>query len=396
MSSATEIGMGHQTRRAWSDWLLIFLFAALLGLPTADYFFGIDHSPVPGENRLPAPVPQFTNRTIAGAQQYVAASETYFNDHFGYRKRLVRWFQQWKLRLYHDQSGTKVVVGRDHWLYIGEQQMVDHYLGLAKFTPAELQTWQKLLEKRRDWLRQRGIQYLLVIPPDKQSVYPEFLPTWLTDAVPKNRETKLDQFLNFMHAHSTVEILDLRPVLVAAKKTMPVYLQNDTHWNLYGGFITAQEVLKTLARDISAVPPLNPADFQWTNVPATGGDLAKMIGTEAAEKNRFAFQAGPNLPVLSTNENDHFKSNWGVKMVFTTENPEPLRHNLVVFRDSFGEAWQSFLGYSFKRAVFELNDQEFSTELISSNTPAVVINEMLERYFDTTDPAEMLKMDALP
>ena len=382
--------------KAWNDWLLIALFATLLGLPTADYFLGIDHTAAPGENRLPAPVPRLTSRTIAGVQAYVAASETYFNDHFGYRKRLVRWFQQWKLRLYHDESGTKVVVGREHWLYIGEQQMVDHYLGLAKFTPAELSTWQTVLEKRRDWLRQRGIHYLLVIPPDKQTVYPEFLPAWLTDAVPKNRETKLDQFLHYMQEHSTVEILDLRPVLAEAKKTTPVYLQNDTHWNLYGGFIAAQELLKTLARDIPDVPRLNPADFEWTNLPAAGGDLAKMIGTDAAEKNRYAFRPGPNLPLLATNEDDHFKSSWGIKMVFTTENPGPLRHNVVVFRDSFGEAWQAFLGYSFKRAVYELNDQEFSTALISANAPTVVINEMLERYFDTTDPAEMLKVDAWP
>ncbi len=396
MSTVAKTGTPRPGWRAWNEWLLIIVFAALLGLPTVDYFLGIDHTQAPGENRLPAPEPRLVAWNVAGAQQYLTASETYFNDHFGCRKRLIRWFQQWKMRLYQDQSGTKVVTGKNHWLYTGEQQMVDHYLGLAKFTPAELSTWQILLEKRRDWLQQRGIRYLVVIPPDKQTVYPEFLPTWLTDAVPKNRETKLDQFLNYMHEHSTVEILDLRPVLLAAKTNTPVYLQNDTHWNLFGGFVAGQEVVKTLAHDIPGIPLLNSADFQWTNTPMPGGDLARMAGSEAVDPNHFSFQPGPALPVLHANENDRFKSNWGIKMVFTTENPGPLPHNVVVFRDSFGEAWQSFMGYSFKRAVYELNNQEFSTTLISSNAPAVVINEMLERYFDTTDPAEMLKVDGLP
>ena len=383
-------------RKPWADWLVIFLFAALLWLPTLDYFSGLDRTEPPGENRLPAPRPRLAQLDFSGAQKFITASELYFNDHFGFRKRLIRWFQQWKQRLYHDQSVNKVVPGLDGWLFSGEQQMVDHFLGLAKFTPAQLRSWQVLLEKRRDWLAARGIKFLFVIPPDKQNIYPEHLPVWLRAAAPTNRETKLDQFLQYMQEHSTVEILDLRPSLLAAKKAAPIYLQNDTHWNLFGGFVACQEIVKTLAKQFPDLPPLRLEDFTWTNIPAPGGDLARILGSAATEKNYFKFQPNPALPVLRTTEIPGFKSNWGVKTVFTVENPAPLRRKLVVFHDSFGKAWQPFLAHSFQRTVFELDNHEFSPALIASNAPDVVINEILERYLNTMDPEEMIRKDGLP
>jgi len=383
-------------RRPWADWLLIFVFVALLWLPTVDFFTGIDRTDPAGENRLPAPIPRLARRDFPGVKNYAAAAELYFNDHFGFRKRLIRWFQQWKMRLYRDQSGHKVVSGRDGWLFTGEEQMVDHFLGLAKFTPAQLKSWRTLLEKRRDWLAARGVKYLFVVAPDKQTVYPEYLPAWLLAAAPAHRETKLDQLLRYMKERSTVEILDLRPALRAAKTEAPVYLQTDTHWNLLGGFVACREVLKTLAKQFPDLPPLRREDFIWTNPPATGGDLARILGSDAPEKNNFTCQPIAGLPNLRTNENPAYKSNWGVKSVFTVENPAALARKVVVFRDSFGAPWQEFLSLSFQRSVFELDNREFCPALILSNAPDVVVNEILERYVNTMDPEKMIAKDALP
>jgi len=383
-------------RKPWQEWLLIGLFAALLWLPTVDYFTGIDITEPPGENRLPAPKPRLTQRNFSGVQNYLAAAEVYFNDHFGFRKRLIRWFQQWKVRLYHDQTVNKVVVGQNGWLFTGDMMMVDHYLGMEKFTPVQLKSWQTLLEKRRDWLAARGIKYLFIVPPDKQTIYPEFLPAWLQNAAPANRETKLEQFLKYMHEHSTVEILDLRGPLLAAKTNAPLYLLNDTHWNSFGGFVAGREIIQNLSRWLPDLPPLRLADFTWTNAQATGGDLARMLGSTAPEKNYFQFDPGPRLPVLRTNENRAYKSNWGIKTVYTEDNPGPLRRKIVMFHDSYGLALRPFLGLSFQRAVFEWDSHEFCTALITTNTPDVVINEILERYFDIMDPEELNAKDALP
>jgi hypothetical protein len=382
--------------RQWANVLVIAIFFSLLWLPTLDKCFNLDRSRPPGENRLPAPFPQLQQPSLAAAQKFITGLEAYFNDHFGFRKKLIRLFQNWKLGLFHDRSVYKIVVGQDHWLFWGEAQMVEHFLGLAKFTPGQLQLWQKLLEKRRDWLAQRGIKYLFVVAPDKQSVYPEELPAWLINAVPANRETKLDQFLQYMQTHSTVEILDLRRPLIDAKKIAPVYLQNDTHWNLLGSFVAAQELVKVLAQQFTNLPPLQLQDFTWTNMAYTGGDMARMLGTDAVEKNYFAFNPKPALPRLRSQENLNYPTAWGLKRILTLENPEAASTTVVLFTDSFGVSWEQFLGYPFKKTIFLADNREFNPKIISENKPAIVVNEMLERYFYTTDPEELMGRDGLP
>ena len=391
-------------RHPWADGLLILVFAVLIWLPTADSFNGMDITRQPSENRALAPKPRLNRLDFSGVQSYAAATELYFNDHFGFRKRLLRWFQQWKSRLFRDPDpGMKrVITGQNGWLFFAQQEMIEHYLGTAKFSTAQLQAWQKLLEKRRDWLAARGIKYLFVIPPDKHNIYSEQLPVWLQNAAPANRETKLDQFLKFMKEHSTVEVLDLRQPLLAAKATAPTYLQNDTHWNAFGAFIGCQEVIKTLTRQFPDLPPLRLDDFTWTNTPVSSGDLARMLlGADAPEKNYFTFTPKPSVLVPLVRPVTNLVLQWNMHnsnaVSVVAENPAPLTETAVVFHDSFfGNRWRLFFGGSFKRVLYVWEDREFNAQIIEDNHPKIVVSEMLERFFNTYDPEELMAKEALP
>jgi alginate O-acetyltransferase complex protein AlgJ len=394
MNRATD---NQPSRRARADWILIAAFLFLLWAPTFDSFFNLDHSRQPGENRLPAPFPKWQEASLGKAHKYFGGLDDYFNDHFGFRKQLIRWFQNWKIGLFHDRSVYKIIIGPNHWLFIAELQMVEHYLGVAKFTPQQLEDWRQVLEKRRDWLAAHGSHYLFVIPPDKQNIYPEELPAWLRNAVPPGRETKLDQFLKYMKEHSTVEILDLRQPLLDAKRIAPTYLQNDMHWNFFGGFVGCQEVVKTLTKQFPDLPPLRQEDFAWSNAPATGGDLARMLGSDAPEKNYFSFKPKPSVITPKVCAATNLVSAWDVhKPSFITESSAASLETAVVFGDSFGAVWQPFLGCSIKRIVFMSENREFSTRIILENRPQIVVNEILERYFNMQNPQELLTHDGLP
>lgn len=386
-----------KTSRRWANVTVMVIFLTVLWLPIVDSLTGIDVTRPPGENRLPARWPQLAHWSFSDTQRYIAGTEAYINDHFGFRKRLIRWGQQWRQRLYRDESGFKVVTGQHGWMFTGELQMIEHYLGMAKFSTAQLQSWQKLLEKRRDWLATRGIKFLFIVTPDKQSIYPEELPEWLQAAAPAHRVTKLDQFLQHMKEHSTVEILDLRPALLAAKSMKPLYLQNDTHWNTFGGFIGGQEVIRKLQTQFPDLPPLRSENFIWTNPPATGGDLARQVGREMTEKNYYSFQTVGGLVAPSLQISSNIFSTWGPHNVgVISESPAPLTVSAVFFHDSFAAPWQMVFGYSFKRIVFINEKREFNPKLIEENHPHVVVVEMLERYFDTLVPEELMANDALP
>jgi hypothetical protein len=380
----------------WANAMLIVIFFVLIWLPTLDKFFHLDHTPPPSENRLPAPSPKMSSLSFAGAQTFIAGLEAYFNDHFGFRNALVSGFQQWKLALFHDHSVYKVVIGQDQWLFWGDSQMVEHYLGLEKFSPEQLAAWQRLLEKRRDWLARRGIRYLFVITPDKQDVYSEELPPWLIKATPSDRETKLDQFLKYMKAHSTVPILDFRQPLIEAKKIQPTYLQNDTHWNSFGAFVAGQTLLGTLPAQISALPPVPSGDFIRTNAPGGRFDLARMLGVDPVERNFYVFKPDLALPQLARHEDSNYPTAWGPKDVITLNNPLSCSNSITLFVDSYGIYWEQFLGYSFKTTTFLQDNRGFDTNLIIKTRPQIVVNEMLERYFNTEDTRQMAAKDGLP
>jgi len=366
---------------------LILLFVVFLWLPTLDTCFHFDWAPIPSENRLLAAFPKW-RADLAGPKEFLAGLEAYFSDHFGCRKCLIEWHNKVRNALFHDKNVRRVLVGSDGWLFLSDAQMIEHFRGALQLTPQQLEDWQRLLEKRRDWLAQRGIGFIFVVAPDKHSIYPEPLPDWLNKL---GGRTKLDQFVDFMREHSTVQILDLRPALRAARKTSPTYLKTDTHWNLFGGFIAYQEVLNALARQLSGLTALALTNFEQTKTNAPGGDTAIYFGVNVIETNTVLFTPKVGLPPLETYVPQVKEA---TKVPAFTDNPLG-KGGLIVFRDSFAQAWLPFLGYHFQHVDY-IWQYHLDASLIQQKKPAAVVNEMLERFFNVASPKDLMAKDALP
>jgi hypothetical protein len=384
MNSTSNIS----TLTRWTNRVLIGLFVTLLWLPTLDTFFHIDYTPARAENRAMADFPKLQPGG-RGLQAYLAGLEAWFNDHFGFRKCLVQWNNKLRWSLFKDVTTRSALVGKENWLYIKDGQMIEHYRGQLQFTPEQLHDWQVLLEKRRDWLARRGITYLFVVAPDKQTIYPENLPDWMTKIQP---QTKLDQFFAYMRAHSTVPVLDLRPVLIEAKQTRPTYLKTDTHWNVFGGFVAYQELVRNLAKALPALK-LEPApitSFDVTNRLEPGGDLNKILGLSLTESNAYFLVPKPELPrftvPLSTPEN--------LTETKFTNNPR-TRGRVIIFRDSFAENWIQFLGYNFNQVTYLFQNNLDPNRIAQNPSADIVVSEMVERVFNVEDPRQLLAEEAM-
>jgi hypothetical protein len=375
------------TFRRWPDRVLIGLFVLFLLLPLLDLTFHVDPTSAQSENRLLAPLPP-RPESIIGLKKFLSSWEAYFSDHFGCRRVLIMWHNKLKWSLFKEKSVRNVLVGSEGWMFFSASQMVEHFRGALQFTEADLINWQKLLEHRRDWLAQRGIKYLFTLAPDKQDIYPEYLPSWLKNL---HGQTKADQFLAHMKAHSTVEVLDLRPALLAAKKIAPAYQKTDTHWNEFGAFMACEDVIRALSENqLPGLTPVTLDSFDRINRLAPGGDLARGLGINMTESNAVFFTPKPELPALEifVPDGEHIKD-----MAFAKN---PRGSNLaIVYHDSFGRYWVPFFGYSFGETDF-FWQYNLDGPLIERKKPVVVVNEMLERFFNVTDPNELSALDALP
>jgi len=370
---------GNSTLTRWTNASLIVLFLAMLWLPTLDTVFHLDHSTFPRENRVLARFPEF-KPGLEGLKEFIAGLNAYFNDHFGWRNRLIHLHRRLELGLFPEKNEPSpgVIVGRNGWFFFKENGTIEHYEGLKQFSPQDLLDWQALLEHRRDRLAQLGVKYVFVVAPDKQSVYSEQLPVWLKKVRP---DTKLDQFFAFMRAHSTVDVVDLRPVLRAARQIAPTYYQTDIHWNYFGGFVASQEIIKHLAKQLPGLEPLSLASFKLENRPVACSSLAAWAEADVNENCAVYLVPGPDLPRLELSAEP---PEYVTSFVNFTRNPRASGSALVLC-DSFGDGLAPFLGYHFRKVSY-YHCLPLSEKLIRQEKPDVVISEMLEKTLNIADP----------
>ena len=152
-----------------------------------------------------------------------------------------------------DRMSSRVLVGRDGWLFLSGGRTLDSYRCQRPFTDAQLARWHQVLSKRTAWLAERGIVYVVMFAPDKHTIYPECMPDCVTRA---STVSRLDQLSDYLARHGGIRHLDLRPAMMAAKQEIQVYPKTDTHGNDAGAQLACREIIASLehhARDVRSV-----------------------------------------------------------------------------------------------------------------------------------------------
>ena len=105
--------------------------------------------------------------------------EQYFNETFSGRKKLVKKFSKIKLRLGMD-SGY-IINGLNGWMFYDSAKVPDgytliDYYGEIVYTPQELDQMTSGMKAARDFYAKKGIDYMIVVTPNKESLYSEYMP----------------------------------------------------------------------------------------------------------------------------------------------------------------------------------------------------------------------------
>jgi len=359
---------------------LPLLFLLLIFLPLADMIFRIGR-PVPiRENRKLAAKPRFTLRQPWG---FLKNYEAYFNDHFGFRTRLLLAHNRLVYGLFRVSATEKVIIGRQGWLFLSRMadftNEVDYYRAIKPFSLGELAAFKKVLEERRDWLAERGIRYLFMLAPNKSTIYPEFMPAYLNKVHPRSR---MDQLVDYLARHSDLRILDLRPALLKEKQSARIYHKTDSHWNDLGGYFVYREMMRRLGEYFPGVRPMQLGDFVVGRVSGPEGDLASMLALRSDRWREILSTIEPKVPFQARPA----ASTPGFAPVNTwihldaTECPGAPIAAAVMVRDSFGHQLIPFLSETFARIVYIWDwDLHFFPDVIAKEKPFIVIDEMAER-----------------
>lgn len=245
-----------------------------------------------------------------------------------------------------DRVFPKVLVGNNGWLVFTAENDIEGYQHADIFTEGELARIQQSLDNLTDRYAEQGIVLLLVVPPNKNTIYPENVPA----AIPiLGDESALTQLVDYLRQHGTAQILDLRPALLTAKEQRQIYYATDTHWNDYGAFIAYQEIMSALSEAYPALKAHTESEFEVVIREPEPLDLAENIGTSLLVESKVQFQ-----PLFDSDTN--YKTvNVGGRRIQYSSNPDASLPTAIVYHDSFFFRVIPFLGEHFSSGIFIQN-----------------------------------------
>lgn len=365
--------------RRFTNAILVVAFLAVITSPLAANLSGRDGGDPEGENRVLAPFPTL-EPTWSSMASFGTGLDVWFQDHFGFRSTLVRWYGVTRYFWLHVSPSPLVIRGKQGWLFYADDGGVDDFTNAHPLSAEETARWRQTIVRVRDWCRARGIAYVFTILPDKHATYPEYFDDTVRQATSVSRADQV-----FTATGDTGVVVDVRPAISPAKAHDRLFHVTDTHWNERGAFVAYQEIIAAVRRQLPAVPPARDRSmFNRTSRILDGRDLAAIVGLKRVlheEDLRLVSKEPRGYKVIEPAGG--YATGGDGRIV--TEIPGSSLPRAVVFRDSFTSALAPFLSEHFSRVVY-LWQYDFDADQVLKERADVVIAQIVGRHLYTYTP----------
>ncbi|MBO7004640.1 MAG: hypothetical protein JJ854_02165 [Pseudomonadales bacterium] len=363
--------------------LSLLLFLGALGALTHQQWFGA--AATNHENRKLAELPTWPADRDS-LREFPKAFSDYMDDNFGFRSDLLHAYHH-LLVGFKTSPSHKVVLGKSDWLFYTNQRLTDQNRGAMPLSNEELEVYHDRFRGQRLWTESLGAKYVLLPTPDKNTVYPEFLPDWVKVV----GVSRYDQVLNYLKAQGE-PFVDVAPHLQAGKaRGENLYRQTDTHWNCLGGFRAYEKLMDEIERfNLPNVVRLTEDDIEFTNLPPkNGGDMAKNVllldeillepfevrcevrQPETVVGTRIEDGYIAKLPLVPKEQREHWRYKRG---------EDTPRTRVLMFRDSYSYAMLQYLILSFDELiVLPRRHLSFNDSAVIEYEPDLVIYQFVER-----------------
>ena len=350
----------------------MIVFLALAGifllLPFVGWLWGPEANPK-AENRPLAEMPEF-----ALDEEFPAAFGQHFSDQFGWRQSMVRWQNIFREKVFGASDFENVLLGTDGWMFYQGGGVLNDFRKTRSFSEKSLTKIRENLLAEQKELAAYNIPLLLSLPPNKMTVYGEYLPERVTI---DGSQSRLDQLQELLQSEPSLHFVDVRKRLISQAETTQVFYRTDTHWNdegAYQGYLLLAEKMKGWFPSM----PILPRNLMKENQKFFCGDLSKFLAqgeSRGEEVVRYELLYPP-MPI-----------NRGIKglenvQYYLIRGRNPKGPRLLMFQDSFGFAIDPYLASSCSEALFVFDHGSYP-DLIKSFRPNIVVRQVVERQLFT-------------
>lgn len=367
-----------------SAFILASAFLVLISSGLILHFFNSERIILLREKRLAWQLPAYRFDTT---EVFIKKLDGYFNDQIPGRNNMITTNNLIEFSIFKQLvNNPNVHFGEDGWMFYIKGQSKEMLENRQQLTPQELKKMTDVMVARRDWLKERDIHFYIMFPPNAYVIYEEKVGPRLRRY---NKRTKLDELLEYIKAHSDLDIIDVYTPLKEAKKKYPydLYYKTDPHWNFVGSYFAYNAMINHIKKDFPDVgEPLAFNNIYWFEFEINGGGLLEQTAIENYYTRHEYF------PIIKNplSQIDTIYPKYPGLLVIQDPigfiNKPSHRPSMLMFRDSFALWLMPYLTNNFNRSVY-IWSPLFHPDIVEIEKPDIVIQEMADHViFDLLAP----------
>lgn len=301
------------------------------------------------------------------------------SDSFIFMKsKLARFDTNLNFFMTRDIRSSQVLYGKNNWLFYKSENdgdSISDYLGINYSPNSELKKIADNIVYNSDYLENHNIQLFIMILPNKEQIYHNFMPSNL---MRESTISRTDKLVEFLKNNIDVPIIYPKNELLKYAEKYQLYYQYDTHWNQLGAFIAEQQLLFSMFHQRNYIDQKVVLEEKLVKHESGQNDLANMIGMEWYFNDAKEFRISDSFNIKNYCEKEYFNEN------------STFKQSILYIGDSFRIALLPHLVSDFSE-VHIIHRQEYNKYLIEEIQPDFVIVECVERYsnelstFDLTE-----------
>lgn len=339
-------------------WIYVLMFWILCMVPSTGMLFYRNELT---ENRILSGYPAFLEEDGTWNAKYFEELQTYAAEHFAFRSELIRAESLLKFRLLRTPCDDQVVIGRGGWMFFDET--LGDYTGI-RLSDAEIDRIAARLCAICSYINGQGKEPLIVIVPNKNSIYPEYMPPRFGKKAGVTNLMLLQERMKEMN----VPFVDAYKVLLDAKEQDDsfLYFREDTHWNNTGARLVLNEIYAAFG--LSGQYGITDYVVQKSHEP----DLYNILFPAGEHfESQYVYDDGREFEYTGRMHSlDDMK--------ICTTSKDGNEKSILVYRDSFGRALIPYIGGTFRQAAF-YRSTPYDLSLVENTECDLVLIEIVER-----------------
>ena len=356
---------------------ILIIFLCFLIMPNIIYkvfYDKFDHTNYENRNFAEKPI-----LDIKHLSTYPQLFETYFNDYVPFRNELVQLKNIIDVIIFNNAVSDTALLGKNDHMFYNSFNLIKDYMGLYIIDDNTMHRMRDNIILFNNELNRIGIDFILMICPDKNFIYPEYMPNYIKRKYSYNQT---DKFIDYMQNTTNIKIVFSKKQLLDYKNKYRLYYKYDAHWNNLSGYIGYIDIMKILNKRYVELK-----DISIKEITISGNFPKQVVNILNLSKiNKYNYDIDYDISNYSKNKITYVNpTNDSITMHFKSDSID--NRKILVIRDSFtiiGNMYY-YLSLSFSESFFihisAINNETLNS-LIREYKPNIIIYETLERYIE--------------